>query len=330
MKVFSRHWSLAHRILTCAKRERLLILLTTALLTTASAQQPPPPGDNQPGNRMVTMNYKDVDLGQIVEAVSAVTGKTFIIDPRVRAQVTILSSTPMSPAAFYEAFLSILQVNGFAAIPSGNVIKIIPEGNVRAMPANDLPDQVSRSSDEIVTQVVALKNVSAAQLLATLRPLVAQTGHMAAHTSSNLLIITDRANNVNRMLRIIQRIDQAGDDAIDVIPLENASAADIVRVLNTLNTGAAAPENAALAPKVVADDRSNSVLITGEKSQRLRIKALVAHLDTPLKSGGDTQVWYLRYSDADKLATKLKEQIQGITAAAGAPPGGAAGAGGAA
>ena len=290
------------------------------------AQQPPAA---QVGNQQyITPNFKDVDLGNIVEAVSSVTGKTFVVSPQVRAQVTILSSTPMSPAAFYEAFLSILQVHGFAAVPSGNIIKIIPDSNIRAMPANDLPDQVSATSDEVVTQVISLKNVSAAQLLSSLRPLVAQTGHMAVHAAANMLIVTDRANNVNRILRIIQRIDQAGDDAIDVVPLENSSASEIVRVINTLNTGAAQPDAAALSAKVVSDDRTNSILITGEKSQRLRIKALIAHLDTP-RSGGETEVRYLRYADAEKLAGKLKEQVQGLVAAAGAAPAAPAGGGGA-
>ncbi len=129
----------------------------------------------------ITPNYKDADLGQIIEAVSAVTGKNFIVDPRVRAQVTMLSSTPMSPNAFYEAFLSILQVHGFVAVPSGDVIKIIPDANARQVPANDLPSSVSSTSDEIVTQVIAVKNVSAAQLVPILRPLIPQYGHLAAY-----------------------------------------------------------------------------------------------------------------------------------------------------
>jgi general secretion pathway protein D len=265
----------------------------------------------------ITPNYKDADLSQIIEAVSAVTGKNFIVDPRVKAQVTMLSSTPMSPAAFYEAFLSILQVHGFVAVPSGDTIKIIPDANARQVPANDLPGRVSSSSDEIVTQVVAVKNVSAAQLVPILRPLIPQYGHLAAYPASNMLIISDRASNVNRMMRIIQRIDQQGDEAVDVVQLQHASAAEVVRIVNSLYTGAGAAEGAGMPQiKIIADERTNSVLISGENSQRLRLKTLVAHLDTPLSTGGDTQVRYLNYADAEKIATKLREQIQGITAAA--------------
>ena len=212
----------------------------------------------------ITPNYKDADLSQIIEAVSAVTGKNFIVDPRVRAQVTMLSSTPMSPAAFYEAFLSILQVHGFVAVPSGDVIKIMPDANARQVPANDLPSRVSATSDEIVTQVIAVKNVSAAQLVPILRPLIPQYGHLAAYPASNMLIISDRAANVNRMMRIIQRIDQTGDEDIDVIPMQHASASEVVRIVNTLYTSAAAEGGGVPTVKVVADDRTNSVLVSGE------------------------------------------------------------------
>jgi len=288
------------------KARRISILALAALLTvtgSAYAQQ----------GAMITPNYKEADLGQVIEAVSQVTGRNFIVDPRVRAQVTMLSSTPMSPAAFYEAFLAILQVHGFVAVPSGKVIKILPDANARQLPANDLPNSVSSTSDEIVTQVIQVRNVSAAQLVPILRPLIPQYGHLAAYPSSNMLIIADRAANVNRMARIIERIDQAGDADIEVIRLEHASSADIVRVLNSL-AGAQGAEGAGGA-KIVTDDRTNSVLLSGEASQRLRLRALIAHLDTPLESGGDTQVRYLRYADAEKIAAKLKEQAQGTAAA---------------
>jgi len=276
---------------------------------------------------MITPNYKDADLGQVIEAVSQVTGKNFIVDPRVRAQVTMLSSTPMSAGAFYEAFLAILQVHGFVAVPSGNVIKILPDANARQLPANDLPDRVSSTSDEIVTQVIQVRNVSAAQLVPILRPLIPQYGHLAAYPSSNMLIISDRAANVNRMVRIIQRIDSGGDSDIDIIRLEHASSAEIVRVINAL-TAAQGAEGAGGA-KIVADERTNSVLLSGEASQRLRLRTLITHLDTPLESGGDTQVRYLRYADAEAIAAKLKEQAQGVAAATGGgAQAGAAGAGG--
>jgi len=274
----------------------------------------------------ITPNYKDADLGQITEAVAAVTGKTFIIDPRVKAQVTMLSSTPMSPQAFYEAYLSILQVHGYIAVPSGNIIKIVPEQNTRTSPANDLPNSVSGASDELVTQIIAVHNVSSSQLVPFLRPLIGQNGQLAAYASSNMLIITDHANNVNRLMRIIERIDRASDDEIEVIQMQNATAAEITKVVNSLNSGAAAQQmESGQTIKIVSDDRTNSILLSGDKSARLRIKTLIAYLDTPLQSGGNTQVRYLHYADAEEMAKKLKEQIQSITQAttASAAPGGA-------
>jgi len=262
----------------------------------------------------ITPAFRDTSLTEVIDAVSQITGKTFIIDPRVRAQVTILSTVPMSPEAFYETFLSILQVHGFVAVPSGNnVVKIIPDANARQMPANDLPSHVDAGSDEIVTQVISVRNINAAALVPVLRPLVPQYGHLVAYPASNMLIISDRANNVNRLMRIIQRLDQGGDEEIDIIALEHATAGEIVRVVNSLTSAPAQGEAPGATARLVADDRTNSVLISGEKAQRLRLKALVTHLDTPLETGGDTQVRYLNYSDADQIAGKLKEQITGIT-----------------
>jgi general secretion pathway protein D len=283
----------------------LAVVLSASL---ASAQQQA---------QRITPNFKDADITQIAEAVSAATGKNFIIDPRVRAQVTMLSSTPMSPDAFYEAFLSILQVYGFIAVPAGNVVKILPDANARQLPAVDLPDRVSATSDEIVTQVLDVRNVSAPALVPILRPMIPQYGHLVAYPASNILIITDRASNVNRMMRIIRRIDQVGNQDVEIVPLQNAGAAEIVRVVNSLYQGAAAAEGSAV--KVVADERSNSVLIGGDQAQRLRLRALIAHLDTPLEAGGDTRVRYLHYANAEKLAPKLKEQMTGIAQAAAAP-----------
>ena len=236
------------------------------------------------------------------------TGKNFIIDPRVRAQVTMLSSTPMTPDQFYQAFLAILQVHGFVAIPTGNVVKIVPDANMRQYAANDLPDHVSSTSDEMVTQVLAVQNINASQLVPVLRPLMPQNAQLSAVTGANILILSDRASNVNRMLRIIARIDQVGSSDIDVIPLQNATAADTARALTTLlaQTG-----EAATGVKIVADDRSNSILVSGDATLRLKIKTLVTHLDTPIDTGSTTQVRYLRFSDAEDLAGRLKEQLSG-------------------
>jgi general secretion pathway protein D len=297
------------------------MLLLAALLAAAAGSSLPAQtaqtAQSQAGAR-ITPNFKDAEITQVIEAVAAATGRSIIVDPRVRAQVTMLSSTPMTPEGFYEAFLALLQVYGFVAVPSGNVLKIIPDANSRTMPGNDLPDSVSDTSDELVTQVVAVTNVSAAQLVAILRPLMPQNAHLAAYPASNTLILADRASNVNRMLRIIRRIDQSSDSDVEVVAMQNASAAEMVRTMTALNPAQASAEGGMSPLRVVADERSNSILLAGDKTQRLRARTLIAYLDTPLASGGDTRVRYLRYADAEKIAGKLKEQLTGTSAAGAA------------
>jgi general secretion pathway protein D len=274
----------------------------------------------------ITPNFQNVDITVLAEAVGAATGITFIPDPRVRAQVSLINPRPMTSTELYHAFLSILQVHNFAAVRSGNVVKIVPDANVRTMPGNDLPANLNSGSDEMVTTVIEAKNISANQLSAVLRPLVAQYGNLAPVPGTNSLIITDRASNVSRIQRIVNRVDQASNSNVEVIPLQHSTAADVVRTLSALTGGAGAAADPAggLAPRMVADDRSNSILLSGDPSQRLRISTWIAHLDTPLENGGDTQVRYLRYADAEKIAPKLKEQLTGLVAASGGSPAGGA------
>ena len=271
----------------------------------------------------ITPNYKEADIRQIVEAVGEVTQKNFIIDPRVSAKVTMLSSTPMSPDAFYEAFLSILQVHGYVAVTSGELIKIVPDATARQY-AGPLGASGAAGADDVITQVIQVENVGAAQLVPILRPLIPQYGHLAAHPGSNILIISDRAANVSRMLSIIRRIDQSNDEDVEVVRLEHASAAEIVRIMTALTQQPRA-DGVPISTSLVADARTNSVLIGGDKSERLRLRALIAHLDTPLEDGGDTQVRYLRYADAEELSGKLQQHFTaqaqttaGQAAAAGA------------
>jgi len=274
----------------------LFILLTSLLFSgNVSSQQ-----------QSITPNYVGVELRSVIEAVSSITGKNFIIDPRVRAEVTLLSSTPMSSEAFYEAFLSLLQVHGFVAVTSGEIIKIVPDASSRQYPGS--PDLEVASNEDFVTQVIEINNISATQLVPILRPLLPQYGHLAAHAGSNVLIISDRANNVDRIIDIVRRIDQSDENEIEVIKLNYASATEIVRVLTVL-ANAPRTDGAPSRISMVADSRTNSVLIGGEKNGRLKIRALIAHLDTSSEEGDTTRVRYLRYADAENLATNLKQHF---------------------
>ena len=265
----------------------------------------------------ITPNFKDASIREIVEAVSAVTRENYIIDPRVNAQnVTMLSTTPMTPAAFYAAFLSILEVHQLTAVKSGAIIKIIPNASARHY------GDTGRSAgyDDIVTRVIQLENIAATALVPILRPLVPQYGHMVGHQGSNMLILSDRAGNVARLTSIIRRIDQSSDDDVEVVPLQNASSTEVVRVLTAL-TQTPRIEGVPMTTSLVADTRTNSVLIGGDKSERLRLRALIAHLDTPLEDSDGTRVRYLRYADAEELASKLQQQYTGGATGADATTG---------
>ena len=270
----------------------LLALLTGAIQV--AAQQPGP---------QIMPNYREADLRQVIEAVGEVTGRNFLVDPRVTGQVTFLSYSPMSPDAFYEAFLATLQIHGYVAVEAGNVTKIVPDATARVHPGV----AEGPGGDRLVTQTVQLDNVGAAQLVPILRPLIPQYGHLAAHPGSNILIIADRGSNVNRMLNIIARMDQASDEEIEVIRLENASASEVVAMLTALDQSAVAEGMPAL--QLAADARTNSILLTGQTNRRLRYRALIAHLDTPSGEGGDTQVRYLNYASSEELAPNLQSQF---------------------
>ena len=256
----------------------------------------------------VTLNLKDADISALISTVAEVTDRNFIIDPRVKGKVTVISSRPMDSDEVYQVFLSILKVHGFAAVPSGEVIKIVPDVNAKQDGIPTASDGSPGRGDEMVTRVVQVDNVAAAQLVPILRPLVPQQGHLAAYPATNVLIISDRANNVERLLTIIRRIDQVSDSEIEVITLQYASAVEVVRVLTSLKRATPAAKGSAAAgggQVLVADERTNSVLLSGDRASRLRMRAIISHLDTPLDTGGNTDVIYLRYATAADIVDTL-------------------------
>jgi general secretion pathway protein D len=248
---------------------------------------------------LYTANYREADIRMVAEQVQQVIGRPIIIDPRVRAQVTVLSNGPMTSEAYYRLFLSVLEVHGFVPLDSGNAIQIVPDANARF-----------GAGDDYVTQAIVLDNIGAAQLVPILRPLLPQSAHLAAHQPSNALIVADRPQNMRRMMELVRRMDQAGTQEVEVIALENAAADDVVRMLGQLNQAAQAAGGAPPI-QVLGDSRTNSVLLAGSGAVRLQMRALIAHLDTPSAQGGDTLVRYLNYADAEDLATKLQAQFGG-------------------
>jgi general secretion pathway protein D len=259
----------------------------------------------------ITLNLKDADIRALISTVSKFTGKNFIIDPRVKAKVTVISATTLTPEAVYEVFLSVLQVHGYAAVPTGSVIKIVPEVNAKQGPLPLAGKKSTFPADELVTKIIRLEYVPASQLVPILRPLVPQQGHLAAYNPTNTLIITDHAGNIQRLIKIIAGVDRPDSDELEIIPLKHASASELVRILNSLNAAGGA-KGVDKKVKMAADDRTNSILVTGDRASRLKIRTTISYLDTPLEDGsGNTHVIYLKYAKAEnlvKVLTGLKDQ----------------------
>ncbi len=259
-----------------------------------------------------TLNLKNTDIHSLIATVSKQTGKNFVIDPRVKAKVTVVSAEPMDSQQLYQVFLSVLQVHGYSAVPTGNLIKIVPDVTAKQGPVPILGDD-TYLTDQLVTQVVPIVNVPASQLVPILRPLVPQQGHLAAYAATNSLIITDRSANIGRLTSIIKRIDRPDNAAIEVIQLNHATARELVRIIGSLQSGSARKggSQAVGSMKLAADERTNSILVSGDRAVRLRVRGLIANLDTPVESGGNTRVVYLKYANAMDMVSVLNGVSQG-------------------
>lgn len=264
----------------------------------------------------VTLNLKDADINALVASIAEITGKNFIVDPRVKGKVTVVSGRALDEQEIYDIFLSILAVHGFAAIPGDNVIKIVPSAGAKQeqVPVLSAESRGSEAS-QIVTRVIQVKNVAAAQLVPILRPLIPPEGHLAAYAPTNVLIVADLAGNVQRIADIIGQIDQASTEETELIGLRNAAATEVVSLLTILEQDSAGsdPAAASKAPRFIADERTNSILVSADTVNRTRLRQVIASLDTPLVSQGNTQVVYLRYAKANELLNTLQgvsQQIQ--------------------
>ncbi len=254
----------------------------------------------------VTLNFKDADIRAVIGTVSEITGKNFIVDPRINGKISIVSSRPMEKEDIYALFESVLEVHGFAAVPSGKVIKIVPDANAKFGTIPTTTDTEPGAGDELVTRVVELNNVSAAQLVPIIRPLASPQAHMAAFPQANMLVMSDRAANIERLVKIIRRIDLPSSDELEVIPLQHASAVEMARILTTLEQQSKRNDPTAKQTTILSDERTNSILINGEGKDRLRLRATISHLDTPTEDGGgNIHVVYLRYAKASELVPVL-------------------------
>ncbi len=300
-----------------------LALAALAWLTLAQAQTP-----TQDSSRRITPNIHNTDVSVVAAMVGESTGLTIIVDQRVRITMNLINPQPMTPPQLYQLFLSMLQVNGAAAVRCGNVVKVVPEANVRQMANCNQPANVNPNSDEMITTVIEVKNISAQQLNVTLRQLIPATSSIIQWVSgTNSLLITDRASNVARIRKLVAELDQSGGSGIEMIHLVNSNAADVARTLTTLLASATPAETAAGgAPKVVADDRSNSILVSGEEAARKRVTDIVKDLDKPVADDDNIVTRRLKYASAEDVANLLKAQAGTIVASTSGNAGAQAGA----
>ena len=263
----------------------------------------------------VTLNFVNADIVSVIKTVGGHTGKNFILDPRVTGTVNIVSDAPVPKSLLYPMLLSVLRTQGYAAVESEGFVKIVPESEAKTGASPMGPSAAKVPGDRIVTQVFLLQNESAVQLVPVLRPLVTANNFVAAYPNNNAIVITDYAENVRRIERIIRSIDLPSGGDVQMIRLDNASAVDVAQTIARVIPEMAAPANApGTQPKaaISVDSRTNSLLIRGDSPAVMtRIKALAASLDTPGAGSGNIHVVYLRNAEATRIADTLRGLLSG-------------------
>ena len=259
-----------------------------------------------------TVNLKDTDIQELIKFVAEATGTTIVVDPSVKGKVKVVSSKPVSREELYELFLSILEVHGYTAVRSGGVIRVIQNKDARSAPVLVRDGNTGKPSDEYVTEVIKLDNISAAKLIPVLRPLVPQQAHMAAYAPSNAIIISDLSSNIDRIRNIIERMDESAVQQTDIVRLKYGVAENVVSMLDQLAKSEAKQSGGESEVLLVADSRTNSVLVSGDELERARIRTLVEYLDTPLEQSGNVKVVYLEYAQASEIADVLTRVMQNI------------------
>lgn len=289
------------------KRIRALrVLLSSVLILALGVNEPalaetstsaPPAGGSN-----VTLNFKGADLETLVETVSKATGKNFILDPKVQGKVTVVSHKPVSGDELYSIFLSVLEVYGFMAVPVGNIIKILPDNDLKyqAKPNVD----ANGASDELIAQVFHLRFVNANNLIPVLRPMLGPKAHMSSHADTNSLVVSGRSAEIARLEKLMERVDRPFTESVETVTLEHAKAADVHRIATELNK-VMAPDNSQEKVVIMADERTNSILLGGQKEARLRMRMIIGKLDGAVEMSGNTRVIGLKFAKAEELAKIL-------------------------
>ncbi|MFO7763403.1 MAG: secretin N-terminal domain-containing protein [Wenzhouxiangellaceae bacterium] len=258
--------------------------------------------DQAPDDETHLLNFQNADIRSLITTVADITGRNIVIDPAVSGEITVISSEELDAASVYEVFRSILAVHGYSAVADGSVTRIVPdvEGRFGGGAGNG-----EAGPQDQVTRLIGLDHVRAAEVLPILRSLVPQSAYLAAHEDSNSLLISDRAAGVRRLQAVIRRLDAASDNGAEVLALSHANADEVAEIANQIYSGSEQP-------LAVPDARTNSIVLRGDSGQRIRLRTLVSHLDTPLSEGSGARVVYLRYADADSLVPVLESLVDEV------------------
>lgn len=309
-----------------ARLQGAALLLGAVMMVTQTQAQTPAPaaGNPAPADQKITIAFDNADVKDVIRWASDLTQKNIIVHPGVTGKkITVVAGEPMTHEEAWQVFLSALQVNGLAVMESDDAVKILPEPEAKTekIPLADGSGKPGR--EDMVVRIVKVKNLAATQLISLLKPLTPSSAHFAAYPETNTLIIADRSGNIDQIVDIVGRIDQAGTIDIEIIKLEYASAKDVAKILSELvqKTGGGKDAAPSMALNITSDERSNSILMTGDPVMRMQMKKLIEKLDLPLAGDGNTQVVYLNYITAKDIQPIL-EGIGGSAKGSGGKEGG--------
>ncbi len=265
-------------------------------------------------------NFRNTKITEFINTVGKNLQKTMIVDPNVKGTVNVRSYDLLTEEQYYQFFLNVLEVHGATAVQmDNNIVKVIRQKDAKSSSIPVVDAINAGVGDEMITRVVEVKNVTVRELVPLLRQLNDQAsgGNVTNYDPANVIMITGTSAVVNRLVRIIEKVDKAGDQDVHIIRLKHASAGDMVRIIESMNkvtSSKAASTPTFLIPKIVADDRTNSVIISGEAKARDRVVKLVERLDAELETNGNTRVYYLKYAKAEDIVPVLKGVSESIEA----------------
>ena len=287
-------------------RITLSLLLSTCAFTTPLIAHAQVPSSSVNQEERWTINLKDAPIRDFIDQVSTITGQSFVVDPRVKGQVTVVSNAPITLSEVYQLFLSVMSTHGYTVVTKDGHARVIPNAEARVE-----ADTQHASGERLETRVLQIQHSSANELIPLIRPLVAQYGHMAAVSTANALIISDRSANIDRIADLIRQVDQKGHRDYSVVNLQHAWVMDTAAVLrSTLERGE--PKGVSSGTQIVADARTNRLIILGPDQARAKLVALAQSLDTPTTRSANTRVIRLRHNDAKSLAETLGELSEGL------------------